>query len=63
MRDLERRHHFLKYHIEKGDIEMRYIDTKRQLADIFTKLLDSSRFTALWGGGEELVFAILMSWF
>jgi hypothetical protein len=35
MRDLERRHHFLKYHIEKGDIGMRYIDTKRQLADTF----------------------------
>jgi hypothetical protein len=29
MRHLERRHHFLRDHIEKGDIEMRYIDTKR----------------------------------
>jgi hypothetical protein len=47
MRHLERRHHFLRYHVEKGDIEMRYIDIKRQLADIFTKPLDSSRFAAL----------------
>jgi hypothetical protein len=60
MRHLERRHHFLRYHIEKGDIEMRYIDTERQLADIFTKLLDSSRFAALRG---ELVFVILMASF
>jgi hypothetical protein len=49
MRHLERRHHFLRDHIEKGDIEMRYIDTERQLTDIFTKPLDSSRFAALQG--------------
>jgi hypothetical protein len=35
--------------VEKRDVEMRYIDTKRQLADIFTKLVDASRFTALRG--------------
>jgi hypothetical protein len=29
---------------------MRYIVTKRQLADIFIKLLDASYFTALRGG-------------
>jgi hypothetical protein len=50
MRHLERRHHFLRDHIEKGDIEMRYIDTERHLTDIFTKPLDSSRFAALQGG-------------
>jgi hypothetical protein len=61
MRHLERRHHFLKDHVEKGDIDMGYIDTKRQLVDIFTKPLDASRFAALLGGG--LVFAILMAWF
>jgi hypothetical protein len=37
MRHLERRHHFLRDHVENGDIEMRYIDTERQLADIFIK--------------------------
>jgi hypothetical protein len=26
MRHLERRHHFLRDHVKKGDIEMRYID-------------------------------------
>jgi hypothetical protein len=29
MRHLVRRHHFLRDHVEKGDIEMRYIDTER----------------------------------
>jgi hypothetical protein len=64
MRHLERRHHILRDLVEKGDIEMRYIDTKRQLADIFTIPLDASRFAALQGGGVgELVFTIRMAWF
>jgi hypothetical protein len=29
MRHLERRHHFLRDHVEKRDIEVRYIDTGR----------------------------------
>jgi hypothetical protein len=49
MRHLERRHHFSRDHVEKEDIEMRCIDTERQLADIFTKPLDTSRFAALRG--------------
>jgi hypothetical protein len=49
MRHVESRHHFLRDHVEKGDIDMRYIDTERQLTDIFTKPLDSSRFADLRG--------------
>jgi hypothetical protein len=49
MRHLKRRHHFLRDHVEKGDIEMRYIDIERQLADIFIRPLDASRFAAFWG--------------
>jgi hypothetical protein len=49
MSHLERRHHFLRDHIEKGDIKMRYIDTEGQLADILTKSLDASHFAALRG--------------
>jgi hypothetical protein len=49
MKHLKVRHHFLRDHVEKRDIEMRYIDTERQLADIFTKPLDASRFAALQG--------------
>jgi hypothetical protein len=29
MRHLERRHHFLRDHVENGDIEMRYINIER----------------------------------
>jgi hypothetical protein len=43
------RHYFLRDHVEKGDIEMKFVDTERQLADIFTKPLDSSRFASLRG--------------
>jgi hypothetical protein len=49
MRHVERRHHFLRDHVKKGDSEMRYIDTERHLADIFTKPLDSSQFADLRG--------------
>jgi hypothetical protein len=40
------RHHFLD-HVGKGEIEMKFIDTERQLADIFTKPLDSYHFASL----------------
>jgi hypothetical protein len=46
---IERRHYFLRDHVEKGDIEMRYIDIERQLADIFIKPFDASDFTVLRG--------------
>jgi uncharacterized membrane protein (DUF485 family) len=54
------RHHFLRDHVEKGEIEMKFINTERQLADIFTKPFDSSRFASLRG---SLVFAIPMALF
>jgi hypothetical protein len=37
----------MRDHVEKGDIEMGYIVTERQLADIFTKPIDSSQFADL----------------
>jgi hypothetical protein len=55
------RHHFLRDHVEKGHIKMKYIDTKRQLPDIFTKPFDATHFASLRGGG--MVFAIPMAWF
>nr|AEJ07943.1 Ji4 putative pol protein [Zea diploperennis] len=41
------RYHFLRDHQQKGDIEISYINTKDQLADIFTKPLDEQTFTKL----------------
>jgi hypothetical protein len=43
------RHHFLRDHVEKGGIEMKYIDTESQLADIFIKPIDATRFASLLG--------------
>jgi hypothetical protein len=39
--------HFLRDHQAKGDIVVQHVRTKFQLADIFTKSLDESRFCAL----------------
>ena len=41
---IEIRHHFLRDHIQKGNTELQYIHTDKQLADIFTKSLDEKRF-------------------
>jgi hypothetical protein len=41
------RYHFLRDHQQKGDIEISYISTKEQLADIFTKPLEEKTFTKL----------------
>ena len=44
---IEIRHHFIREHVEKGDIELSYVPTKDQLSDIFMKALDEPRFRAL----------------
>ncbi|GJV39175.1 retrovirus-related pol polyprotein from transposon TNT 1-94 [Tanacetum coccineum] len=41
------RYHFIRDHILKGDIELHFIPTEYQLADIFTKPLDEPTFTRL----------------
>jgi hypothetical protein len=40
-------HHFLRDHEAKGDIALSHVSTDKQLADIFTKPLDESRFCSL----------------
>jgi hypothetical protein len=49
MKHLKVRHHLLRDNMKKRDIKMRYIDTVRQLTDIFIKPLNTSRFAALRG--------------
>ena len=39
------RYHFLRDHQQRGDIEIAYVSTKEQLADIFTEPLDEKIFT------------------
>ncbi|GJR08432.1 retrovirus-related pol polyprotein from transposon TNT 1-94 [Tanacetum coccineum] len=41
------RYHYIKDHILKGDIELHFIPTQYQLADIFTKPLDEPTFKRL----------------
>ncbi|GKC35135.1 hypothetical protein Tco_1047519, partial [Tanacetum coccineum] len=41
------RYHFIRDHIHIGDIELNFIPTEYQLADIFTKPLDEPTFTRL----------------
>ena len=43
------RFHFLRDHYEKGDIDLRHVDTQNQLADILTKPLDQAAFSRLRG--------------
>jgi hypothetical protein len=40
-------HHFLRYHQQKGDIDVCHISINHQIADIFTKPLDEKRFCKL----------------
>ncbi|KAJ1689041.1 hypothetical protein LUZ63_013196 [Rhynchospora breviuscula] len=34
---IEIRHHFIRDHVEKDDVELVHVDTKEQIADVFTK--------------------------
>ncbi|WVZ90144.1 hypothetical protein U9M48_036472 [Paspalum notatum var. saurae] len=43
------RFHFLRDHYEKGDIDLVYVVTQNQLADIFTKPLEFNAFVRLRG--------------
>ena len=41
------RYHFIRDHIRRGEIELKYVNTHDNLADIFTKPLDEARFREL----------------
>ncbi|KAJ9546661.1 hypothetical protein OSB04_019204 [Centaurea solstitialis] len=41
------RYHFLKVNVEKENIELYFVNTEYQLADLFTKALDEKRFKFL----------------
>ena len=41
---IEIRHHFIRDHILKGDVVLEFVDTKNQLANIFTKPLNKDSF-------------------
>ena len=43
-KNIDVRHHFHIYHVECGDILLKFIDTHNQLADIFTKPFPAEQF-------------------
>ncbi|GJS02838.1 retrovirus-related pol polyprotein from transposon TNT 1-94 [Tanacetum coccineum] len=47
IKHIDIRYHFIRDHILKGDIELHFIPTEYQLANIFTKPLDEPTFTRL----------------
>jgi hypothetical protein len=44
IKHIEIQNHFIRDHVARGDIELAYVCTKDQLANIFTKPLDEARF-------------------
>jgi hypothetical protein len=44
---IDTRHHFLRDHQQKGDIEIAYVNTKNQLVDTYIKPLDEKTFSKL----------------
>jgi len=41
---IEIKHHFIRDHVNKSEIELIFVDTENQLVDIFTKSLVEDRF-------------------
>lgn len=44
---IEIRHHFLRDHIQKGNVILEFISIDSQIADIFTKPLPEERFCVI----------------
>ncbi|KAJ9542053.1 LOW QUALITY PROTEIN: hypothetical protein OSB04_028559 [Centaurea solstitialis] len=40
MKHIDIRYHFIKDHIEKGNVELFFVESERQIADLFTKAFD-----------------------
>ena len=41
---IEIRHHFIRDHVQKSDCVLEFVETNKQLADIFTKPLPKENF-------------------
>jgi hypothetical protein len=49
IKHIEVRCHFLRDNVEKGNIDLIHVPTKKQLADILTKPLEQATFARLRG--------------
>ncbi|KAJ9557654.1 hypothetical protein OSB04_012268 [Centaurea solstitialis] len=50
MKHIDIRYHFIKDHVEKGDIELYFVESDYQLAELFTKPFDEKRHFFLLRG-------------
>jgi len=46
-KDIKTRHHFIRGHVQKSDCEIKFVKTKTQLDDLFTKSLTRDKFNKL----------------
>jgi len=46
-KSMDVKYHFLRQAVQEGNINLKYVDTKKQLADIFTKQLPEPQFVNL----------------
>ena len=44
---IEIRHHFLRDEVSKNELALHFIETKKQIDDVFTKPLNNERFSYL----------------
>ena len=43
------KYHFLHEHVHSSELKLSYVNTHHNLANIFTKALDTTKFEKLWG--------------
>jgi hypothetical protein len=43
-KDIDIRHHFIRDYVQRGAVELQYISTEEQVADILTKALSMGKF-------------------
>ncbi|GJR71023.1 hypothetical protein Tco_0017088 [Tanacetum coccineum] len=55
------RYHFIKEHVEKGTVELYFVGTEYQLADLFTKALPKERFEYLVHRIDVIICSSLFS--
>ena len=49
VKHIDIKYHFLQEHVQSGDLTLTYVNTKDNVADIFTKPLDTCQFQCLHG--------------
>ncbi|KAJ9567462.1 hypothetical protein OSB04_003428 [Centaurea solstitialis] len=54
MKHIDIRYHFIKDHVEKGNVELFFVESERHIADLFTKAFDEKRHYYLLICGTEV---------